>query len=192
MQQLIISRENLSALIKAQEKFQIEKAQQTSPWQLLFPTKVSETPFSPNIPKSLILIIVLSSVSSILITLLRDKFDDVYHLPSEVEDNLNENILGSIPFMSKFDNTRDAENSISKILKELDEFDNNVEIADNDLKENEYEKFIYQESFRNLYTSLRFLDIDNPLRKILITSSLPKEGKSLLNIILQKQWLILD
>ena len=30
-----------------------------------------------------------------------------------------------------------------------------------DLKKKRYEKFMYQESFRNIYTSIRFVNIDN-------------------------------
>tara|TARA_Y100000589_G_C27192609_1_gene645419 strand:+ start:1222 stop:3471 length:2250 start_codon:yes stop_codon:yes gene_type:complete len=183
---LEISRLNLSALIKTKEKFQIEIAQTTSPWQILTEMEVNQTPYSPNLPKSLILIIVVSTFVSVFITLLRDRLDDVYHSPREIEDNLNEIILGSIPYISIFENTRNTKNSISDTLKELDTFDDEIVPNEESLKDKQYEKFLYQESFRNLYTSIRFLDIDNPVRKILITSSLPKEGKSLINIILAK------
>jgi len=49
-----------------------------------------------------------------------------------------------------------------------------------------YQRFYYQEAFRNLYTSLRFLNPERPLRSIAITRSLPSEGKSLVNILLAK------
>ena len=47
-----------------------------------------------------------------------------------------------------------------------------------------YEFFAYQESFRNLYTSIKFINSDNPLKVINITSSISKEGKTLINILL--------
>jgi capsular exopolysaccharide synthesis family protein len=49
-----------------------------------------------------------------------------------------------------------------------------------------YQRFAYQESLRNFYTSLRFLNTDVPLRSVAITSSVPSEGKSLLNVLLAK------
>ena len=49
-----------------------------------------------------------------------------------------------------------------------------------------YDRFFYQESLRNIYTSLRFLNSDNPIKVITMTSSIPKEGKSLINILLSK------
>ncbi len=53
-------------------------------------------------------------------------------------------------------------------------------------REQRYQRFFYQEAFRNLFTSIRFLNSDRPLRTIAITSSLPAEGKSLVNVLLAK------
>ena len=51
---------------------------------------------------------------------------------------------------------------------------------------NSYDKFFYQEALRNIYTSIRFLNSDKPIRFITITSSISKEGKSLSSILLAK------
>ena len=53
-------------------------------------------------------------------------------------------------------------------------------------KQRRYQRFFYQEAFRNLFTSIRFLNSDQPLRSIALTSSLPAEGKSLINVLLAK------
>ena len=47
-----------------------------------------------------------------------------------------------------------------------------------------YENFIYQESLRNLFTSIKFSSTDENLKVITLTSCIPKEGKSLINILL--------
>ena len=49
-----------------------------------------------------------------------------------------------------------------------------------------YQRFFFQEAFRNLYTSLRFLNAEKTLRSIALTSSLPAEGKSIMSILLAK------
>ncbi len=49
-----------------------------------------------------------------------------------------------------------------------------------------YQRFAYKEAFRNLYTSLRFLNTDHNLLTVGLTSSTPNEGKSLVNVLLAK------
>ena len=53
-------------------------------------------------------------------------------------------------------------------------------------KENSYNRFVYQETFRSFYTSIRYLASEKPLKVLSITSTLPKEGKSLVNALLAK------
>ena len=48
-------------------------------------------------------------------------------------------------------------------------------------------KDFFQEAFRNLYISIRFSDTQDEIKAILLTSSLPKEGKTLTNILLAKK-----
>ena len=46
--------------------------------------------------------------------------------------------------------------------------------------------FFYTEAFRNLYTSIRFLNTDRKVKTLVLSSSLPKEGKTLVNLVLAK------
>ena len=47
-------------------------------------------------------------------------------------------------------------------------------------------KFLYQESLRNIFTSIRFLGVNDQLKIFSISSCLPEEGKSLINVFLSK------
>ena len=52
--------------------------------------------------------------------------------------------------------------------------------------EDKYDRFFYQEAMRNLFTSIKFLSSDNKIKVLTLTSSIPAEGKSLVNILLAK------
>jgi len=71
------------------------------------------------------------------------------------------------------------------LLKELDS-ETQADVGETERKAARYQRFFYQEAFRNLYTSLRFLNSDKPLHSIVLTSSLPAEGKSLVITLLAK------
>ena len=55
-----------------------------------------------------------------------------------------------------------------------------------------YQRFFYQEAFRNILTSIRFLESDKEINVVTITSSIPAEGKTLVNILLAKTYSELD
>ena len=62
----------------------------------------------------------------------------------------------------------------------------NKKDKEENIKDKNYESFIIQEAFRNFYTNVRSIDDKKKTNSLLLTSSLPSEGKSLLNIILAK------
>ena len=81
-----------------------------------------------------------------------------------------------MPYVEYFRDIREEEKSIVDDIALINK-NENIE---------SYDRFFYQESLRNIYTSLRFLNSDNPIKVITMTSSIPKEGKSLINILLSK------
>ena len=109
--------------------------------------------------------------------------DHVYHHPGEVKDDLGLPLLGHIPYVDYFTGVREEKRFL---LRELDQsISTNEENADA-AKQRRYQRFFYQEAFRNLFTSIRFLNSERPLRTVALTSSLPAEGKSLVDILLAK------
>ena len=183
---LEIARKNLIALINAKERFQLQIAQESTPWQVLSIPSVSRTPFKPNVSRLLFLYFFASNVLGISTGLIRDRLDKQFHHNDEIEEKLKSPILGNVPFLNIFRDLREVKGSVLERLKGLDQLGQEDSENKETSKTKQYEKFIYQESFRNIYTSLRFIDVDKPLRKIILTSSIPKEGKSLINILLAK------
>ena len=58
--------------------------------------------------------------------------------------------------------------------------------SNKDTAKNQYQRFFYTEALRNLFTSIRFLNTGSRLKTLTISSSIPMEGKSLINILLSK------
>ena len=176
-QELKIANQNLISLVSAREKFQLEMAQNSLPWNIISKPNIQEKPISPSFKKNISFGVVLGVFVGIIVGLIRDKTDNVYHFPSEAEEYLNIPLIGHIPHIEEFKNVRVDKVSITELLENKNS---------QKINQNNYSRFFYQEAFRNLFTSIRFLGTDRKLKLISITSSMPGEGKSLINLILAK------
>ena len=181
-QRLGIAKQNLAGLVSAREKFQLEIAQRTVPWRVIAAPTINPNPIEPSVPRNLALGTVLGLVAGAAAGLLRDRMDHVFHHAGEVKDELGLPLLGHIPHVEFFKGVREDKRFL------LQELDKSVSSGDESEtgKQRRYQRFFYQEAFRNLFTSIRFLNSDRPLRSIALTSSLPAEGKSLVNVLLAK------
>ena len=116
-------------------------------------------PDSPVVPKSartLGIAVVVGLVLGIGLAIVRDLLDNTVKERSTLEEITGTGTVGTIPL----DKERRKQPAIS--------FDNdNSSIA---------------EAFRKLRTNLQFLAVDNPPRLIVVTSSVPSEGKSTTSI----------
>jgi capsular exopolysaccharide synthesis family protein len=140
----------------------------------------------------------LGLVSGVGAGLLRDRLDRGYRNPGEVKEELGEALLGHIPHVAFFQGVREDKRFL---LQELDLNSAKPSAAEGAGADagagaspdtpaqpglTGYQRFFYQEAFRNLFTSIRFLSSDKPIRSLALTSSLPAEGKSLVNVLLAK------
>ena len=184
-QRLTIAQENQAGFIKARENFQLEIAQRSVPWSLIATPRINPKPVKPSVSSNLALGVILGLIGGVAAGLIRDRFDHVFHNPSEVRDDLKQPLLGHVPHVAFFKGVREDRRYL---LAELDKSTTpeGTDASEQQRKAIGYQRFFYQEAFRNLYTSLRFLNSDRPLRSIAITSSQPSEGKSLVNILLAK------
>ena len=183
-----IAASNLAGLVSARETFQLELAQSSVPWRVIAPPVVGGKPIEPSLNKSLLQGILISLISGIGVGLVRDRLDHVFRQPGEVKEDLGLPLLGHIPHVDFFKGVREDKRFL---LQELDrsvgtDSDENDNADGRTRQEEKYQRFFYQEAFRNLFTSLRFLNSDSPVRAVALTSSLPAEGKSLVNVLLAK------
>ncbi len=113
---------------------------------------IPSDPVVPRTVPNLLTGLAVGIVLGIALAVVRDMLDNTVKGRDELEDTTGTGIVGSIPL----DRDRRKQPSIS--------FDSdNSPIA---------------EAFRKLRTNLQFLAVDNPPRVIVVTSSVPSEGKS--------------
>jgi len=167
---------NLEGINSAKEQLQLELAQDNTPWTIIKPPTFLEARVYPSYTKELSKSLLIAILIALGLAYIRDKFDFVFHSAEEVRDELKYPFLGHVPYVDYFSDIREEQKSI---VDDISLISNNENI-------DSYDKFFYQESLRNIYASLRFLNSDNPIKVITITSSVPKEGKSLINILLSK------
>ena len=194
MQRLEVAQANLSSLFTTRATFQLERAQNTLPWTLIAPPTVQDIPGEPNVRNGLLSGLLLGVVAGVGAGLLRDKLDNGFRDPEQVREQLGVALLGHIPYVAFFKDVRESKRFM---LEGLDSSSSKTSAAngptgdaepDNVIKSAlpSYQLFFYQEAFRNLFTSIRFLGSEKPLVSLALTSSEPAEGKSLINVLLAK------
>lgn len=180
-QKLDISERNLFGLVSARENFQLKIAQSSVPWKIIQKPYFSDYPVKPSISNGFFIALVAGLIAGSFAAILRDKIDFVFHNKKDVEDYLKKKIIGEIPNFDYFNNSRTKSQNIIEKL----EYKNSI-LDDKEKKIFLKQKFFFEESFRNLYSSIKFIKDKNKIKIIMITSSLANEGKSLINIMFAK------
>ena len=144
---------NLSAINDVKEKLQFEIAQDSRPWSIIKEPKFKPNRIYPSFRRELINFFLFGAFAGVILSLLRDKFDNVYHSPKEIENEIKAPILGNVPYVDYFSDIREKKKSLIEL------FSSNSD----DNKIDSYDKFFYQEALRNIYTSIRFINSDKPL-----------------------------
>ncbi|MCP9914185.1 polysaccharide biosynthesis tyrosine autokinase [Cyanobium sp. BA20m-14] len=188
-QRLKVAQENLTNFLTTRSTFQLERAQKAVPWSLLSPPSVDGNPVGPKLRQGLLKALMFGIVAGLGAAILRDRFDHVFRSSGEVREQLKAPLLGHVPHLPFFKGV--AESGRFQV-EELDRDSASLGsmagpyLAGSTPGAQTYQRFAYKEAFRNLYTSLRFLNTDQNLLTVGLTSSTPNEGKSLVNVLLAK------
>jgi succinoglycan biosynthesis transport protein ExoP len=169
--ELTVATESLNRFLAVRESLQIERAQKTQPWQQLNKPQRPLLPISPNIPRGIILGTVAGLLAGVGAALLAEKLDTVFHSAEELKDGSGLPILGTIPFEKSL-HRRFLSGTARRALssEELAAIETN--------SHHNYMASPFTESFRSLFTNLQFISPDQPIRSLVISSSVPAEGKS--------------
>ncbi|MBE9125727.1 MULTISPECIES: GumC family protein [unclassified Coleofasciculus] len=169
--ELKVATESLNRFLAVRETLQIESAQKTLPWQLLAMPQLPEAPISPNIPRGLALATVAGLLAGAGAGLLAEKLDNVFHSADELKDSTGLPLLGTIPFR------KDLKKGIIRAGASSAA---NTEALASEVggRSYRYHASPFLEEFRSLHANLHFLSPDQPIRSLVVSSSVPADGKS--------------
>ncbi|MDY7021907.1 MAG: polysaccharide biosynthesis tyrosine autokinase [Cyanobacteriota bacterium] len=176
--ELSIATENLNQFLSKREAFRIDVAQRERPWQLLTPAPEPK-PSSASVKLNFALGSVLGMLLGVGAALAIDKFSNILYTPKEVKDITKLPLLGIIPL----DKTLKDRNSMADMSNVF------LQTVPNELSleaPNPSQPLvpIFYEAFRSLYTNIRLLSPDAPIRSLVISSAMLGEGKSTVAIYL--------
>lgn len=178
--ELQITTQNLNQFLSKREALQIDVAQREIPWELLTPP-TKPLPTASSLTNNLVLGAVLGLLLGIGVALLLDKATDVIYSSEELKRITKLPILGSIPASNELE---DLIPQISQVA-ELQAASANgstsrraSEDQNRNGKSRPYRAIPLFEAFRSLYTNVRLLSPEDPIRSVVISSISPGEGKS--------------
>jgi capsular exopolysaccharide synthesis family protein len=185
--QLTVATESLNRFLEAEEKLQLQAAQQALPWQLIAKPLLEENPVSPNPPRNLALGLIGGICLGLGAALLAERLDPVFHDTEELKEAVKLPLLGSIPLQKELKPlellTKAETQPVGLPQLQIGDSTLNLtpkteEKATSGGKRNWYNASPFLEAFRSLSTNIKLLGSDSPINSIVISSSIPSEGKS--------------
>lgn len=186
--ELKIATNNLDQFLTKREALQIDRGQRKTPWQILTPP-TNPSPSSADVKRSAMLGTVLGLLIGVGIALLLDKVSNILHSAEEIKALSKLPILGVIPYNTDLEKTEQSLVSLNQITALTDVFRLVNQMpqrsgANNGSTPDQYRVSVFLEAFRSLYTNILLLSPDERIRSIIISSSIPGEGKSTISIYL--------
>lgn len=191
--QLNVATNSLTRFLEAQEKLQLESAQQELPWQLIANPSVEPKPIFPNPPRDLTLALIGGLLLGFTSALLAERLDPVFHSIEELKESIHLPLLGILPFQKNLQPLAAlTEEKKTQGLPQLQIGTHPLQLQtsiassngyDLNNKTNSHNRTWYDaspflEAFRSLNTNISLLGSDSPINSIVISSTVPSEGKS--------------
>lgn len=133
--------------------------------RILDPAKVPEEPVSPKVPLNLAIGLVLGLACGVGVAFFRELMDNTVKTQEDVEEQLGLTLLGVIPSIKQVHNGPDKGLALAEGPKR-------------DMHVFEFPKSTVAECCRMIRTNLLFMSPEKRLRRLLVTSAGPREGKT--------------
>ena len=170
--QLKIATEQLSKFLQKREELMINAARQEVPWELIASPSVKEAS-SSNLVTELLLSSIVGSLLGAGVALLLETKNNIIYSLRDLNEELTISILGMIP--KREDEQKALNNDPMLKTKSLSSMSTDEEERNTKTR---YQFSPFIESFRALNSQIRLLSPDLAIRSLVISSSLPDEGKT--------------
>jgi succinoglycan biosynthesis transport protein ExoP len=161
--ELAVATEALKRFLSVKEDLEIESAQRTLSWEEIDAAELPVYPIAPNVSRGLMLGVFAGLLAGSGVALIAEKLDVRFHSPEDLKDSVGLPILGVIPYRKDFKERKAAEKAAPLSLPSFDR---------------RYRASPFLEAFRSLNANLSFFTPDRPLQVLVVSSSVPLEGKS--------------
>lgn len=186
--QLNVATNSLTRFLEAREKLQLESAQQELPWQLIANPSVEPKPIFPNPPRDLTLALIGGLLLGFGSALLAERLDPVFHSTEELKESIYLPLLATIPFQKDlqllegkstgFPQLQIGTHPLNVQTNLVSANSYGLENKINNHNRKWYNASPFLEAFRSLNTNISLLGSDSPINSIVISSTIPSEGKS--------------
>jgi len=192
---LEVANNSLDRFLATRETLQIEAAQKAISWQVISDPYLPTGKISPNIPRNIALGAIAGLLLGIGAALLSEQLDNAFHSPNEIKELTGLPLLGTIPFKRRLKQFTKSLGSGYQADPQNWEIGNGSVMTrsvgqqtrlTNVNRNHNYGSSPFLEAFRTLYTNIRFLSSDSPIRSLAISSCLPAEGKSTVALFLAR------
>jgi len=175
----------LNYLVERHEEAKIKAATGAGGIRIVNPAAMPERPNPRNIPRALLIGAMLGLGLGFGLAMLQEYLDQTIRTKQDLERLTGLQVIGQIPMGVRMNGNNGHAEKKSNSLKNLlsRSLGRNKAATVQSLyyplinKYDPHSPFV--ESFRSLRTDLQFYNIDTPLKKLLISSSIPGEGKTL-------------
>ena len=116
-QELVIANQNILSLEKAREGFQLEIAQKVIPWRIISYPEMINKPIKPSFLRNLLTGSALGVLFGIIVSLIKDRYENVFYTKEEVQQISTYPILADIPYINNYKNLLNLDISKKKIKK---------------------------------------------------------------------------
>jgi uncharacterized protein involved in exopolysaccharide biosynthesis/Mrp family chromosome partitioning ATPase len=172
--QLRIAVDSLNQFLTKREVLRIDIAQKQVPWQLLTPP-TEPKPAMVSVGRNLILGTALGLLLGIGVALLIDKFNNLLYTSEDVKDTTGLPLVGEIPVKQEAQQLPVLAAGLAGLMKLLD---HNFKLGKRNQPSQQRNSAQFWESLRSLYTNIRFLSFDTPVRSLTIISAASEDGRS--------------